>query len=88
MKEVLKGYEIVNTIIKERHKLLGISEEQLDSFEYQEKIRGIKYSSTIHVSHFILGVYLIVYNKSYILKPEEVVYLLNDLGGNWNNERK
>ena len=83
MSEQLLNYEMVDKVNKTRNKLLGLSQEQLDAFEYEVEVAGVKSGSSIHISHFILGTYIVVYNRKYILKLEEVVYLLNDLGGNW-----
>jgi hypothetical protein len=83
MKEQLVNYEMVDKVTKIRHKLLSLSEEQLDAFEYEVEVAGVKSGSSIHISHFTLGTYIVVYNRKYILKPEEAIYLLNDLGGNW-----
>ena len=85
MKEQLVNYHIFNIITKEKNVLLGLSEEQTDAFAFE--FDGVEKSpSSIHLSHFILGAYKVVYNNSYVLKPEEVVYLFNDIGGNWNND--
>ena len=88
MSETLLNYEIVCSLTKERNVLIGLSEEQLGCFKYECDFKGEKYYASIHISHFTIGNYLIVYNHSYVLKPEEAIYLFKDIGGIGFNERE
>jgi hypothetical protein len=83
MSELLVNYEMVCELTKERNTLVGLSEEQLGCFKYELGFEGEKSYSSIHISHFTTGRYIIVYNKSYVLKPSEVIYLFKDIGGEW-----
>ena len=83
MNEVLVGYEIYSTLTKEKNKLIGLSEEQIGCFKYENESAGKTYFSDIHISHFIVGKYIVVYNGTYMLKSDEAVYLFKDIGGDW-----
>lgn len=80
MPEILVNYEIIDTLINTRRRLLGLSQSQTGAFDYEE---GEEWICSVHISHILSRRCLIVYNKSYVLTNEEVIYLFRDLGGEW-----
>lgn len=84
MNEILVNYEMHCKLTNQRYNLIGLSEEQVGCFKYEDESVGEMYYNNIHVSHFIVGDYIVVYNREYILKSDEVVYLFKDIGGVWN----
>lgn len=79
--ETLENYQMFCSLTKEKNKVVGVYEEQLGCFAYEGKSAGNIYISNIHISHFTHGNYVMVYNNSYVLKPEEVEFLFKDIGG-------
>lgn len=82
MKETLINYHMSSTVLKDKFKVVGLSDEQLGAFFYESGKN--KALMSIHISHFLVGDYKLVYNNSYILSNEEVIYLLKDIGGQYD----
>lgn len=77
----MENYELVDLSDGLRYSLLGLSEEQKYAFDYGVSVGGCVVGYSIHLSHILNGDNIIVYNKNYKLKNEDVEYLYKDLGG-------